>query len=85
VDGRVPIVVSGTARPKDPIDLELYGAKVELTDVARDDTVALTEWTVAQDSAHVVLTYDIEGVIASFDLTRTPTGWTVTNADVAER
>lgn len=88
VAGRVPVVVSGTARPE-VVSLELHGAAVESRppeDVAPEQAfVDITAWTVEGDRASVRLAYAIEGVAASFALQHEPSGrWIVTSANVAE-
>ncbi len=87
VAGRVPVVVSGEARPRGPVDLELHGAAVSIVDTAPADAavVLISTWSIEGDTAHVALGYPIEGVVASFDLARSDAGWRVTEADVAER
>ena len=88
VAGRVPVVVSGAARPED-VSLELHGAAV-LTEPPESLTpeqafVDITGWSVEDDRANVTLEYEIEGVAASFALQHEPSGrWVVTSADVAE-
>jgi len=89
VAGRVPVVVSGKARPP-TVSLELHGAAVETKppeNLAPEQAfVDIGTWSVEEDRASVELAYEIEGVAASFDLERDGAGrWIVTAARVVER
>ena len=88
VPGRVPVIVSGAARPN-AVSLELHGAAVISQPpeklAAEQAFVDIERWSVEGDRANVVLAYEIEGVGASFRLEREASGrWVVTSADVAE-